>query len=102
MNGVRAGSLKANSRRGRNRPRNPSAAAMRSSDLTPDQVRQIAARIQPLLGYLSRLEARMDREAFPVDDELLLLARRAQASVEALYMGLHYLKCDAVGHRRHS
>ena len=44
---------------------------------------RMAERIQPLLGYLSRLQARMDVEGFPIDDELLLLVRDAQDAVRA-------------------
>ena len=54
---------------------------MRSSDLTAEQVRVMADRIQPLLGYLSRLQARMDVEGFPVDDGLLVLVREARDAV---------------------
>jgi len=54
---------------------------MHSSDLSADQLRAIAERIQPLLGYLSRLQARVDAEGFPADDELLLLVREAQDAV---------------------
>ena len=67
---------------------------MRSHDLTAEQNRALAKRVQPLLGYLTRLQMRMDAEAFPADDSLLLLVRRAQAAVEALHVELHYRSCD--------
>jgi hypothetical protein len=66
---------------------------MRSNDLTPAQHRLLAERVQPLLGYLTRLQTRMDQRAFPADDELLLLVRRAQSAVEALHVELRYRGC---------
>ena len=41
----------------------------------------MAEHVRPLLGYLTRLQTRMDEEGFQVDDSLLLLlllVRRAQ------------------------
>ncbi len=43
---------------------------MHSRQLTPEQLRIIEARIQPLLGYLTRLEHRMERDGLPIDDRL--------------------------------
>ena len=60
----------------------------------------MAERIQPPLGNLSRLQARMDVEGFLIDDELLVLVREAQDAVERLFVKLHYLTCDGVGRRR--
>lgn len=70
---------------------------MQSADLTTDQLRAMAERIQPLLGYLSRLKARMDAEGFPIDDDLLVLVREAQDATERLFVKLHYQSCEGVG-----
>jgi len=68
--------------------------AMRSRDLTPDQLRIIQARIQPLLGYLSRLARRMEHEGFPVHDRLYMFTRDAQEAVERLYVELNQRACS--------
>ncbi len=62
---------------------------MHSRQLTAEQLRIIQARIQPLLGYLTRLERRMEHEGFPVDDRLYELTRDAQEAVERLFVELN-------------
>ncbi len=69
---------------------------MHSRDLSPEQLRFIEARIQPLLGYLSRLDRRMESEGFPLDDRLYKLTREAQEAVQLLFVELYYRSASGV------
>lgn len=62
---------------------------MHSRQLTAEQLRILAARIRPHLGYLTRLERRMEQEKFPADDRLYELTCDAQEAVQALFVELN-------------
>jgi hypothetical protein len=46
-----------------------------------------------MLGYLNRLKQRMRRRGFRPDDPLLAAVCRAEESVHALSVEVHYLAC---------
>ena len=73
---------------------------MRSEQLTEAQLDALFERLRPTLAYLTRLQKRMDKRAFPDDDRLLLLVREAQNALQALCVEIHYLSCDNVGRPR--
>jgi hypothetical protein len=68
--------------------------------LTREEAEKLANALQPGLGLLSRLVARMNRQGFAPDDETLRLAQEAQDRMQRLYVKLHYASCDPgqVGH----
>jgi hypothetical protein len=70
---------------------------MHSNRLTRAQLNQLAERIRPMLGYVTRLSERMDATAFDVSDPLLLKVRRAQDALHELSVHLHYLSVDGAG-----
>jgi hypothetical protein len=73
---------------------------MDSSDLTPDQLRALTERLRPALGFLSRLQARMEGQAFPARDRAFVAVCEAQAAMQALLVELHYLQCPCTTGRR--
>ena len=73
---------------------------MDSRDLTPDQLQRMTARLRPTLGYLSRLQARMERQGFPARDRTFTAVCEAQAAMQGLLVELHYLKCPGTTGRR--
>lgn len=71
---------------------------MRCDDLTREQARALKNKLQPMLGYLSRLKDRMRRKGFMVDDRLLSAVCRAEDAMHALSVEVHYLACgDSAG-----
>jgi hypothetical protein len=68
---------------------------MQCDDLTPAQARALKNKLQPMLGYLNRLKQRMRRRGFPEDDPLLLAVSRAESSIHALHVDVHYLSCGS-------
>lgn len=64
--------------------------AMRSEHLTEQHLEALAERIRPMLNYLDRLERRMEKQGFPVDDRLLVLVREARKAVHDANLELHY------------
>jgi hypothetical protein len=66
---------------------------MVTDDLTTDQAKQLQERIRPMLAYLYKLRARMEKRGFPRDDNLRQLVERAYESVFCLSNELHYLSC---------
>jgi hypothetical protein len=73
---------------------------MRSEQLTDNQLQALAERLRPMLGYLSRLQARMAQQGFSADDRLVVLVGAAQQAMQALTVELHYLSCDGTGRQR--
>ena len=74
---------------------------MQAEDLTREQARAIKNKLQPMLSYLGRLKDRMRRKGFVADDRLLAAVCRAEDSVHALSVEVHYLTCgDRVGRAR--
>jgi hypothetical protein len=51
-----------------------------------------------MLGYLSRLAARMDKRGMGTDP-FAVDVRRAQEAMQALRMAHHYLHCEGLGER---
>jgi len=68
---------------------------MDQSKLQPWQARKIREALQPALGYLTRLQRRMEVTGFPPDDRLYVAAVKAQKSLQSLLVELHYLSCDS-------
>jgi len=73
---------------------------MDSHDLTPEQLHALTERLVATLGYLSRLQARMEHEGFPPRDRLFRATCEAQASMQALVCELRALSCPGVMGRR--
>lgn len=74
---------------------------MDSRTIKPEHARQIADKVGEMLGYLSRLSARMDKTGWPPDDKLRQLVSRAWEAVHALRIETHYLSCKSgVGRER--
>lgn len=69
----------------------PYRSDMRSSDLTTEQARALRNKIQPTLGYLSRLKKWMARRGFPPDDGLLIEVCRAEDAMHRLHVQTIYL-----------
>jgi hypothetical protein len=57
---------------------------MTSEDLTPEQVRRLAAQVTRASVYLARLCERMERRGFPIGDPVYSRAISARNSVQAL------------------
>jgi hypothetical protein len=70
---------------------------MDSRNLTKKQAEELAAKIQPMAGYLHRLRSRMIERGFPPDDPLLLIVTKAYDATDQLFMELHYRWCNGVG-----
>jgi hypothetical protein len=70
---------------------------MDSRNLTKRQAAELAAKIQPMAGYLHRLRARMIERGFPPHDPLLLAVNKAYDAVDELFMDVHYRSCNGVG-----
>src|SRR5262249_7692802 len=74
---------------------------MDSTQLQPWQARRIRDALRPALGYLSRLQRRMELTGFPPGDPLYLATVRAQRAMQDLLVELHYLSCQSgVGRAR--
>ena len=69
---------------------------MNSRDLTPEQARLMAEKLRPTLGYLTRLQRRMDEEKFPAHDPVYVTVSEAQAAMQDLCMVLHYRTASGV------
>lgn len=67
---------------------------MSSRGLKPWQAKRIAAALGPALGYLHRLQRRMEQRGFPPQDPLYQLVGRAYEAMHHLYIELHYRSCD--------
>ena len=70
---------------------------MNSDDLSKQQAEQLLAKVWPMLRYVKRLKDRMEKRAFPKDDELYRLVARTHDDLHHLSVTLHYLTCDGVG-----
>ena len=67
---------------------------MDSRQLLPAQARKMHQALQPGMCYLTHLKTRMERVAFPPDDRLYLLVKKAHESMHDLFIAMHYLSCD--------
>ena len=68
-----------------------------SKEVTREQAKQIAASLGPMLGYLTRLQRRMDTNGFEQDDRLYRLVSNAQDALHSLWVHTHYMSCDGAG-----
>jgi hypothetical protein len=67
----------------------------------PLAARKIRKALEPALGYLTRLQRRMELTGFPPNDPLYLATRTAQRALESLLIDLHYRSCESgVGRSR--
>ena len=74
---------------------------MTSDELTREQARALKNKLQPMLGYLSRLKRRMVYRLFRPGDPLSDAVDRALDSMHRLYVEVHYLTCGDVTGRNH-
>ena len=51
------------------------------------------AKLRPTLGYLGRLQDRVEKQGFPPQDALLEVVRETRNEMQRLCMKLHYLTC---------
>jgi hypothetical protein len=63
--------------------------------LQPWQARRVHQALQPSVGYLSRLKARMLKVGFKQDDLLYQLVSQSYDTIQALFLQLHYLSCKS-------
>ena len=72
------------------------AEGVDSSGLKPWQTKRVAAALRPALGYLHRLQRRMEQRGFPPQDPLYQLVARAYEGMHHLHIELHYHSYDGV------
>jgi hypothetical protein len=65
-------------------------------ELTRDQLDRLSKQIGPMLGYLHRLQGRMDNVGFVPSDGLYRLVAEAFDAVHALSIQLHYMATDSI------
>ena len=63
---------------------------MELSDLSPEQARELAERLSPMLGYLTRLTNRMQQRGWRADDPAYRAAWAARDALHELTVRLHY------------
>jgi hypothetical protein len=64
-----------------------------STHLRPWQAKALYAALRPALGFLYRLQQRMEKRGFPPNDKLLRLTANACDALHSLCIELHYLSC---------
>lgn len=67
---------------------------MDSSHIRPWQARRMNEMVRPILGYLSRLQRRMEKRRFPPGDPLYKLVCTAYDAIHGLHIWLHYRSCE--------
>jgi hypothetical protein len=70
---------------------------MNSDDIKHAQPKVIEAALEPMVGYLHRLQARMEKVGFTPSDSYFQAVARAYDATQALCMATHYLTCDGAG-----
>lgn len=73
---------------------------MDSSDLTPDQLRQLLARAEADQGHYAQLYLRLESLGCPKTDPLYDRIKDAHAGLTRLRMWLHYEVIERERHRR--
>jgi hypothetical protein len=71
------------------------ADGMTRDELKPAQAAVVRAAVAPMLGYLARLQQRMEKVGFPLTDPLYQSVKKARESVFGLSVDLHYLSCSS-------
>jgi hypothetical protein len=66
---------------------------MTRDDIKPEQAATIRKAARPMLNYLTRLQQRMERIGFPLNDPFYQSVKKARESIFDLSMDLHYLSC---------
>ena len=79
---------------------------MDSTQVTERQATELAGRIGPMVGFLTRLSGRMQKRGWAGDDVLYQDVRRAQEALHRLHVTLHELarlqrsaRAEAAGRR---
>jgi hypothetical protein len=67
---------------------------MTSDDLTKEQIEQLLKSINPTVGFLGRLERRMEKTQWANNDPVYVATRAARDALQSLSMTLHYLTCE--------
>ena len=62
---------------------------MSSQELTVEQFQKIRDNVQPGFNYLITAVEHMQKQGFPFDDPLLILAKNAHAALQPMIMYLH-------------
>lgn len=65
-------------------PAPASTAGMTADDLTPEQARDLHARLGPMLQYIHALAKRIQMWSFPDDDPLKVKTHAARVAIQAL------------------
>ena len=63
------------------------------SDLTPQQAAELAGRLQPMLGFLTRLTNRMQKRGWRASDAAYQAAWHARDGLHELCVRLRYAGC---------
>jgi len=71
---------------------------MKPTDLTREQTDKLLDDLTPMLSYLTRLSARMNKRGMGTEP-LAASVCKAQHAMQELRMALHYLHCDGLGER---
>jgi hypothetical protein len=66
---------------------------MQSNDLTEEQARALNNKLQPILGYLSKLKRRMVFKGFRPNDAVLRRVVEAEAAMHRLSVGVPSMPC---------
>ena len=69
------------------------AAVVDLTDLTPGQAAELADRLRPMLGYLTRLTNRMQQRGWDANDAAYRAAWRARDELHELCVRLRYAGC---------
>ncbi len=72
---------------------------MKATGLTQDQARAIYQRLQPMVGFLLKLQERMEQRGFERDDKFFRLAKRAYDATHELFLEAHHLSSSGVGRK---
>jgi hypothetical protein len=67
----------------------------RSTNLRTCQAKALYSSLRPALGFLYRLQARMEKRDFPPSDKLFRLTATAYEALHPLSIALHYMSCKS-------
>lgn len=66
---------------------------MTRDDTTKDQAKIIETALGPMVRYLHKLQARMEKTGFVPSDAYFNAVARAYDGVQALWVSTHYIAC---------